>query len=324
MKSKKTLFALLLTAGLGVAAVGWVRGSAEPEMPSMRSVAVERGTIELTTLATGVVQPQNRLELKPPIAGRIEKIVVREGDRVGRGQILAWMSSLERAALLDAARAKGAAELAHWEQLYKPVPLPAPIAGTIIARNVEPGQSVTATDPVFVLSDRLIVKAQVDETDIGRIRLGEKAKVTLDAYSNETIEARVDHVAFEAVTVNNVTVYEVDVLPTKVPAFVRAGMTANVTFDVARRENVLVVPAEAVDQKDGAATVRIPTGDRRPQRKQIEIGLTDGDRTEVVAGLEEGAFVLVPELKMPESAGVRGTSPFLPTGGRGGRGRGGR
>ncbi len=324
MKSKKTLFALLLAAGLGVAAVGWVRGSAEPEMPAMRSVAVERGTVELTTLATGVVQPQNRLELKPPIAGRIEKIVVREGDRVGRGQILAWMSSLERAALLDAARAKGTDELAHWEQLYKPVPLPAPIAGTIIARNVEPGQSVTAADPVFVLSDRLIIKAQVDETDIGRIRLGEKAKVTLDAYSNETIAARVDHVAFEAVTVNNVTVYEVDVLPANVPAFMRAGMTANVTFEVARRENVLVVPAEAVDQKNGASTVRVPSGERRPERKEIEIGLTDGDRIEVVAGLDEGASVLVPVLKMPESAGGRGTSPFLPTGGRGGRGRGGR
>ncbi|MGH7803131.1 MAG: efflux RND transporter periplasmic adaptor subunit, partial [Candidatus Binatia bacterium] len=216
---KKGMLALVVAACLGGAAIGWVRNTAEPEAPRFRAVPVERGTIEVTALATGVVQPQNRLELKPPIAGRIERILVREGDRVGRGQILAWMSSLERAALLDAARAKGDAELAHWEELYKAAPLPAPIAGTIIARSVEPGQGVTTTDPVFVLSDRLIVKAQVDETDIGRIRIGEKASVTLDAYSDSKIEARVDHIAFEAVTVNNVTVYEVDVLPVTVPAF---------------------------------------------------------------------------------------------------------
>jgi membrane fusion protein, macrolide-specific efflux system len=318
------MLALAVAAGLGVAAIGWVRKSAEPEAPAFRAVPVERASIEVTALATGVVQPQNRLELKPPIAGRIEKILVREGDRVGRGQVVAWMSSLERAALLDAARAKGAAELAHWEELYKPVPLTAPIAGTIIARNVEPGQSITATDPVFVLSDRLIVKAQVDETDIGRIRLGEQAKVTLDAYANETIDARVDHIAYEAVTVNNVTVYEVDVLPKAVPEFMRAGMTANVTFDVASRENVLVVPAESVEQKDGAATVRVPAGEGRPERKKIELGLTDGDRIEVVAGLDEGASVLVPVLKMPAAADGRGASPLFSFGGRGGRGRGGR
>jgi multidrug efflux pump subunit AcrA (membrane-fusion protein) len=49
--------------------------------------------LDISILATGVVQPQNRLEIKPPIAGRIERVLVEEGETVKRGQILAWMSS---------------------------------------------------------------------------------------------------------------------------------------------------------------------------------------------------------------------------------------
>ena len=314
---------VIMTAGaIGLGVFVWTQ-RAEPTLgPSFQAVRVERGTIEVTTLATGIVQPQNRLEVKPPIAGRVERILVDEGDRVARGQVLAWLSSLERAALLDAARSKGAAELAHWEDLYKPAPLLAPIAGMVIARNVEPGQSTSADIPLFVLSDRLIVKAQVDETDIGRIKIGQAATLSLDAYADSETAARVDHIAYEALTVNNVTVYEVDVVPSAVPAFMRSGMTANVTFQVAKRENVLVVPAEAIEERMGIRTARIAAGKGPEARTAIEAGLSDGDRVEVLSGLDEGATVLVPVLEMPKAAGAQGTSPFVPTrgGSRGSRG----
>src|SRR3954471_4307740 len=70
-----------------------------------REVEVQRGRIEVTVTATGIVQPENRVEIKPPISGRVESVLANEGDRVPKGKILAWMSSTERAALLDAARA---------------------------------------------------------------------------------------------------------------------------------------------------------------------------------------------------------------------------
>src|SRR3954462_14818386 len=99
-------------------------------------LVVQRGSIEDTVEATGVVQPLNRVEIKPPIAGRIEKLLVEEGTRVKAGQILGWMSSTDRAAILDAARAKGEDELKHWEDAYKPTPVIAPLSGTIILKNV--------------------------------------------------------------------------------------------------------------------------------------------------------------------------------------------
>ena len=283
--------------------------------PTFRAVQVTRGDLQVTALATGAVQPQNRLEMKPPIAGRVEEILVQEGHTVQKGDVLARMSSMERAALLDAARAKGPEEVTHWEELYKPTPLIGPIDGTVIARNVEPGQSVTAQDAVLVLSDRLIVKTQVDETDIGRIKLDQPTRVTLDAYPEQAIEGRVDHIAYEAKTVNNVTIYEVDVLPATVPDVMRSGMTANVTFLIEEKHDALILPIEAVHQEHGKMTVSVPGRTRRsPESREIITGLSDGKRVEVLSGLEAGETVLVTALGTSRRANAPQGSPFSPWG----------
>lgn len=273
---------------------------------------VSRGDLTVTVQATGLVQPQNRLEIKPPIAGRMEEVLAREGEKVKRGQILAWMSSTERAALLDAARAKGEKVLAHWEEIYKPAPLLAPLDGTIIGRRVEPGQTVTAQDAVFVLSDRLIVLAQVDETDIGQVRLKQEAALTLDAYPDREIVAVVDQIAYEAKTVNNVTIYEVDVLPAEVPESMRSGMTANVLFVTDSKKGVLLVPSEAVQREQGRVVVLIARpGGGPPEIKPVETGATDGKMTEITSGLNEGDSVLV-RSKGNLSARKNLKSPFTP------------
>ena len=139
----------------------------------MKEVNPATGGIQTIITATATVQPQNRLEIKPPINGRIDKILVEEGEKVKIGQTLAWMSSTERAALLDAARARGPDEMKYWEDVYKPTPLIAPIDGDVIVSKDEPGQTVTSSDVVVVLSDQLIVQAHVDETDIGKIKVGQ-------------------------------------------------------------------------------------------------------------------------------------------------------
>ncbi len=290
---------------------------AQEKGPAYRSVQVKRGDLQVSVLATGVVQPENRLEIKPPVGGRMDQILIKEGETAKKGQILGWLSSTERAALLDAARAKGPGEVAHWEELYKPTPLIAPLDGVLIARNVEPGQTVTAQDAVLVMSDRLIVKASVDETDIGQIQLGQKARLTLDAYPDDKIGAEVDHIAYEAKTVNNVTTYEVDVLPKEKADFMRSGMTANVTFVVASKKDVLIVPAEGVNQADSRTMVLVPdpAGKKKPLAKEVTTGISDGKRVEIVSGLKEGESVLLQVLRVPRS-GERQTNPFSPMGNR--------
>ncbi|MBI3546571.1 MAG: efflux RND transporter periplasmic adaptor subunit [Gammaproteobacteria bacterium] len=305
------VFILLLAAGL--AWFGWKRSV--PAETAYREVAVTRGDIEAVILSTGTVQPENRLEIKPPIAGRIDNVLVQEGQVVKKSQVLAWMSSTERAALLDAASAKGPQELKRWEELYRATPILAPINGTIIVRSVEPGQTFTGQDSVFVISDRLTVKAQVDETDIAQIRLKQKAWLVLDAYPDQTIPGHVDQIAYDAKTVNNVTTYVVDVLPEKAPDFMRSGMTANVSFSSASAKNVLLLPSNAVRTRDGRSTVLIKSPDKnaKPLEKEVTLGITDGKRV-AVSGVAEGDVILVAQLK--SSAGNAGTNPFSPLSGR--------
>ena len=325
-KKKYWILALCLIIG-GYAAWRWKTKKAKA--PAYETVAVSRGDIRLTVLNTGVVKPRNRLELKPPIAGRVERVLVQEGQEVRKGQVLAWLSSTERAALLDAARAKGAEELARWEDLYKPAPLIAPLDGVVIARKVEPGQTVTAADAVLVMSDKLILKAQVDETDVGQIRLGQKAAIALDAYPREPFDGKVEHIAFEAETVNNVTIYEVDVLPLTVPPFMRSGMTANITFLVEEKKDALTVPTEALREHRGRTTVLTPPA--KPKEKPVPVdvvpGISDGKRTEIVEGVKEGDTVLIPVFTLGPAA-QQSTNPLSPQmrrpRGMGGSGGGGR
>jgi macrolide-specific efflux system membrane fusion protein len=271
-------------------------------------IAVERADIEIKILSSGRVQPENRLDIKPPVAGRVEKILASAGDKVKKGQILAWMSSTERAAMIDAASARGPEEVKKWEELYRPTPLLAPLDGTLIQRNVESGQTFTTGDAVFVMSDRLTIKAQVDETDLASIALGQPVTITLDAYSSESIPAKVKRIAFDSTTVNNVTTYTVDILPDRTPEFMRSGMNATVTFSTKSKNQVLTLPSSAIRLENGKSVVLIP-GLKDNQKKIIQTGATDGIKTEIVSGLSEGDIVLEPSLKL-DGDKKSGSTPF--------------
>ena len=274
-----------------------------------RERQVKRGELEVTIISTGTVAPKNRLEIKPPIAGRAEEVLVDEGARVRKGQILAWMSSTERAALLDAARARGEEEVKRWEEFYRATPIISPINGTVILRKVEPGQTFTSADAVLVIADRLIVEAQVDETDIAQVKPKLPARIVLDAYSESPIPAQVDAVAYEAKLVNNVTTYTVDVQPGKVPPFMRAGMTANVYFIMSKKDDALLLPANAVRTSRDKSFVTIRNEDGDPVEKRIETGLSDGKNIEVLKGLKEGDTVLVAQVKARKKDNG-GSNPF--------------
>jgi macrolide-specific efflux system membrane fusion protein len=308
---KKTIVAIVLALVASAAYGLWQ--FTRPSASNYRALTVTRGDIAIVVMATGIIQPSNRLEIKPPIAGRTEEILVREGDTVRRGQVLAWMSSSERAALIDAARSKGPDELQRWEDLYRPTPVIAPIDGMVILRNAEPGKTFQSQDAVLVMSDRLIIRAQVDETDIAQVKLRQKVRITLDAYADKPIDGTVDQIAFEAKTVNNVITYEVDVLPEKIPAYMRSGMTANVSFVVDARRDVVLVSAEAVLTQGKRVEVLRPAPDPegKPVAQEVELGVSDGRRTEVLKGLVAGDVVLAPQaLKPTKSAG---SSPLVPS-----------
>jgi len=289
---------------------------------TVNTVEVRRGDLRIEVSATGSVLPQNRLEVKPTLGGRVDSMLVKEGDRVRAGDILCWMSSTERAALVDTAKSKGDTEVAYWNEVYKPMPLVAPIDGEVIVRAAEPGQSVSAGTAVLVLSDRLIVRARVDETDIGRLAVGQKARVELDAYPDVKVAGEVVHISYESRVVNNVTVYEVDVVTSEIPTVFRSGMSATVFVVCKSREGVLILPLDAVSN-DGTNTWVVASEARGAEtRKPVSLGLATDQHVEIRSGLAEGEAVVARKKQFSSSMiQTLEKSPFMPSGPQGNRGR---
>jgi macrolide-specific efflux system membrane fusion protein len=318
---KKIIIVVVLLAA-GWYGWRWWQDRQQPPRPVYREEVVKRGTVRVDIMATALAKPQNRLELNSPVAGRIDAILVREGDPVTNGQILGWVSSTDRATLLDAARARGGAEAERWADMYKPAPLIAPLDATVIDRKMEPGQSVSPSAAILVLSDRLIIEAAVDETDIRSIRIGQPVSVEFDAYRGETFAARVDHIAYDADTKSGVTLYAIDVLCDQTPAFLRSAMSANVRFLVAETNDVLTLPIAAIQRGEAQPEVLRPGAgpEAEPVRVPIQTGLDDGSFVEVREGLAEGDVVLVQDMIQAASATAL-SNPLVPSTRMGGRGR---
>jgi len=304
----------LAAAAVAAAAWGgwrWTHRAVEEKI-EYREVKVAKGDLKILVAAAADVSPQNRIELTLPVAGRIDSILVREGDEIKKGQVLAWVSSYDRAALLDAARAKGPDEVKKWEDIYKPTPLVAPLSGFIIARRQEPGQTGGTGTAPLVMADRLIVRAQVDETDMAKVRVGQQVEVILDAYPDLKLPGRLDHLAYEARTNNNVTVYDIEVELLKDPKVLRSGMTATVSVTVAERKHVVTIPAEALTEKDGKLDILVKAVKGAPVLRPVTIGITDGALVEVVKGVKEGEVLLVNVHGLPPASLANTNSPFMP------------
>ena len=314
--NKKWLVAVILVVVIAVAVttrMGCYKGK---EGAVETDYVVTNGTVRVTVKSTASVEPQNRLEVKPPTAGRIEEILVNEGDKVKVGQIVGWISSTERASLLDAAMAHGADEQKYWQEVYKPTALRAPIEGEVIVRDFEPGQSITVASAVIVLSDRLIVKAQVDETDIGKVKIGQEAEIALDAYPDEKCMGRIDHISYESKLLNNVTIYEVDVVPGRVSDVFRSGMSATVTIICNAEKSVPLVPGEAIStDKDGAFVMVRGAAGEKPERRKIVIGVPGENGDEIADGLRAGDVVVITRKKYQLPAKDKASNLLMPFGG---------
>ena len=313
-KNKKIIAVIAVALIVAMAAL-IIRNRKDEPGASLQIISPRIGDITTYITVTGSVLPNNRLEIKPPVNGRIERILVGEGQKVRKGQVLAYMSSTERSALIDAAKIDGAAAFAYWEKVYQPIALVTPISGEVIVRDVEPGQTVTAATTILVISDRLLVKAEVDETDIGRVRIGLDADISLEAHPDVQVKGRVTHISFESKTVNNVTMYEVEVQPVSIPGLFRSGMTANIKIIDQTKKNVILVPLKAVTIEGSNYFVKVEGDKKNDYRlKPITAGITDDVYLEVVSGISEKERIVISQPnKIASRKSNKSTNPFLPS-----------
>jgi HlyD family secretion protein len=133
-----------------------------------------------------------------------------------------------------------------------------PIGGTITAINNSNGDSVQSGKSVLTVVDMssIKIKVSVDELDIGKIKIGQKATIKFDALKDKSFEGAVEAIAQTGTTSNSVTTYDV-VVAVSNPAGIKLGMNANVTIAVESKENAIVIPAEALVENNGQKFVRV-------------------------------------------------------------------
>jgi|GEM_PF-854500 len=145
------------------------------------------------------------------------------------------------------------------EQLNKAA-VAAPIGGLITAVNNLNGDTLQSGKAVLSIVDlsSLKIKVQVDELDIDKVKVGQKAQINFDAIKDKTFDGTVETIAQTGISNNNVTTYEVVVDITD-PTGIKIGMNANVTIQVDRKDNALTIPSEALIDRNGQKFVMVPS-----------------------------------------------------------------
>ncbi|PMP65745.1 MAG: efflux RND transporter periplasmic adaptor subunit [Thermodesulfobacterium geofontis] len=173
----------------------------------------------------------------------------------------------------------------------------APISGVVSEVTTQQGETVVAglNAPTFITVvdlSRLQVECYVDETDIGKIKAGQEATFTVDAYPDKVFRARVRTIYPGAIIKNNVVFYDVvlDILD-PYENFLRPEMTAQVTIIAGKKENVLIVPSQAVKiDTQGNYYVMVKKGDKW-EKRIVKVGWESKGKTEIISGLKEGEEV---------------------------------
>ncbi len=224
-------------------------------------------------------------------------------DRIRRQEIIGAEATVRQA---QASLRQAEAQLQYEEaQLAKTV-IRSPLRGTVISITAQQGETVAAglsAPTLITVADlrRLEVRAYIDETDIGQVRLGLPAEVRVQTHQDRIFHGRVIKVAGASTVKDNVVTYETTIELTDAGDLLRPDMTADVTLIMERKTGILQVPTEAVHREVGRALVyvlhREKRGKERVERREVRFGVSDGIQTEITSGLKEREEVVLAGLK---------------------------
>ena len=308
-------------------------------------------SIELTSVVTGKVIPEDEVEIKPQLNGIIEKILVEEGDTVQNGQLIAVIKvvpdersvygaqaqvtssklnlengekQLNRAKELFAKQIISQQEFEDAELRYNSAKenlkaaendleiirngsvagsstantnIRATLSGTILEIPVEVGDQVIAANnfnagtSVAIIADlsQMIFEGKVDEAEVGNLTNGMKIIVSMAAIPNKEFDAKLKFVAPKGTEEGGAVQFKIEAeLALDDDTFVRAGYSANGALVVNSKTDIMVIP-EAVlqfDRKTQQPYVEIEISDQNFERRELETGLSDGIKVEVLSGVE--------------------------------------
>ena len=201
--------------------------------------------------------------------------------------------------------AQDRANLKQLEEQLNYTTIVAPIDGILLSRDVEVGDAVssilvlgsTAT-LVMTMGDtsEVYVKGKVDESDIGKVYLGQPARIKVESFKDKTFSGKVTKISPMGVEKDNVTTFEVRVSINNPGGELKANMTANAEVILEEHKNVLQIPEGAIlYDKDKKASVEVPDpkGKEGKRKVAVNIGISNGAKTELLSGLKEGEEVVL-------------------------------
>lgn len=194
------------------------------------------------------------------------------------------------------------AQLKYENDQFDKTVIRSPIDGTVLSITSQQGETVSAGFSVTTLItvadlNRLEVRAYIDETDIGHIRLGLPAEIRVEAFPNKVFRGNVTKIASASTIKDNVVTYETTIALKSTEGLLRPDMTADVSVILGERPNVILVPSEAVHREVKRSIVYVlhpeKTDADRVEVREVKPGFDDGTNTEIRSGLKLGESVVV-------------------------------
>lgn len=285
--------------------------------PAIYEAQLEQARANLFLAKANLEKAETQARDAQRTLSRYEKLIER--NLIARSEYDSAQTNLEtaeaqvRAAKAQYEQAKASLKTAETNLRYTQIR--SPVNGMVISRNVDVGQTVTAslqTPTLFSIAQDLTkmqVVASVAEADIGRVKIGQPVQFTVDAYPDHVFEGKVHEVRNAPINVQNVVTYEVIARVENRDLKLKPGMTANVSIITDTKANVLKLPNTALRfrmpddikrklgkmnyerEKGTGVWVLTPGGARRVT---IKTGISDANYTEILSGeLKEGDEVIV-------------------------------
>ncbi|TAM60417.1 efflux RND transporter periplasmic adaptor subunit [bacterium] len=279
------------------------------------AVTADRQALRAAKAALGVARAQHVASASQYQAAQAQQRASAHQAAASRSQILSAQGQFEQAQY-NLSRAT----------------ITSPIDGIVVSRGVSVGQTVAAsfqTPTLFVIASNLKdmqIDVSVDEADVGNLRAGDPASITVPAFPNVIFRGTVRQVRVNPTVTQGVVTYDAVVVVHDERQRLLPGMTASVSIAVASAKHVLIVPTAALLYRESGATpapLAGAPGSRvaltllragRPVRVPVTIGLSDGEHVQIASGhVAAGDSVIVAAL---QSNRPRATSPFGGTRGR--------
>jgi HlyD family secretion protein len=201
--------------------------------------------------------------------------------------------------------ASAESDLQKAQLIYDSITIRSPVAGVVAEIVVNAGDLISPSTALMTVIDPnpMWLQAQVNETDMAQLRVGQLATVTPSGFPDMNLRGKVTQIDLHAQVVSNVSVFTTTIEVPNKDGRLLWGMNADAEISVLALKNVLTLPTSAIKTSNGAASVTIIDGGQQVAW-DVQTGATDGARTQIVAGLDEGTEVVLSRRSAASGAGT--------------------